>query len=429
MTATDASKIKSTRVVYLVFATLTLLVLGLIYAWSIFAKPIGAEFTDYAPILSQVFQVSMFAFCVSAIFGAALIKKTSAKLTIIVAAVLLGGGFILTALTAGLGSWSLFVFYGIFAGSGCGIAYNAIISLVNPWWPDRIGVASGVMMMGFGISALVFGSLANSVFDSGVPWQSVFFVIAAVGIIVMVALAVVVKPAPAGLGQALGLSGAASVTEATPTQKQNILTTKVFWLYSAWATLSLCGGLTIIGTAAQASAALGLTFGALLVGLISVMNGVARIVNGAIFDKFGLVAVMMVGAVACTASMVLCALGFTLGQPAADGATSPMAFIYVIGAILVAFSYGGVPVMASAYTKQRYDSKIFAKNLGIANLNIASAAIINMVIAAVLGTVYGANATVIFILLAVFAALALVATFIFSSAYKGDLKKIDAELN
>jgi len=428
----SASAIKSKRIVYLVFATLTLLVLGLIYAWSIFAKPIGVDYPEYKGLLGQVFQVSMFAFCVSALFGAQLIKKTSAKLTIIVAAALLGAGFVLTTVGVSLGIWSLFVFYGILAASGCGIAYNAIISLVNPWFPDRIGLASGIMMMGFGVSSLVFASLANAMFTL-VDWQVVFIAIAVVGVIVMVALALVVKPAPKTLGQTLGLSGSAGTIQVTPTQKQSIFKTKVFWLFCIWATIVIACGLTVIGRAAQGADALGVAtvtfegFPALLVGLVSTMNGIGRVINGTVFDKFGLVPVMALAAVCAFIAMALLALSFTVTLP----------FVYIVGAIVVAFPYSAVPVMASAYARQRYNPADFAKNLGIANCNIAVAATMNIAIAFFLGPigdldkVTGApvNDNIVFAILGVLTLVALGAVFAFAKTYKADLAKIKEELS
>jgi OFA family oxalate/formate antiporter-like MFS transporter len=426
----NSAAVGGKRYAYLGFATVTLLILGLLYAWSIFATPINNQFKSYSN-LPSVFQVSMFAFCVSALFGAQLIKRTSAKLTIIVAAIMFAAGFVLTALTAGLGEPTLFVFYGILGASGCGIAYNAIISLINPWFPDKIGLASGIMMMGFGVSSLVFGTIANILFAELGAWQPVFVMIAAAGAVLMILLALVVKPAPADIAARLtGKAAAAAPVAAkhSPTRNQPILTTRVFWLYSGWATLTLVCGLMVIGTARQGAEALGVGillgegFPALLVGLVSTMNGIARVANGAIFDRVGLVPVMLIGAAVAILSMGGLMLAFLAKIPV----------LYVCAAILIAFNYGGVPVMASAYARQRYTAPAFAMNLGIANCNIATGAIINIVVAMVLGPVVadGAatdNAPVIYGVLMVCAILGFIFAALFSKLYKADLQKIREE--
>ncbi|MDR1603776.1 MAG: MFS transporter [Gracilibacteraceae bacterium] len=412
--------IKSRRIFYLIFATATLLVLGLIYAWSIFASPIGKTYPHYGPLLPQVFQVSMFAFCVSALFGAQIIKRASARLAIIIAAALLGIGFVLTAFASGLGAWALFLFYGVFAASGCGIAYNAIISLVNPWFPDKIGFCSGVQMMGFGVSSLVFGSIANAMFGV-MDWSLVFVIIAVVGVAVMVLLAFVVQPAPANLAATLGLKGAVSAAKLSPTKAQGILSTRVFWVYSLWATAVIACGLTVIGTAKQGAEAMGLDpgLGALLVGLISTMNGLSRIINGVIFDRFGLAPVMTLSAVLAIVTMVGLAFSFI---------SATAAFVYIAAAILVAMPYGSVPVMASAYARQRYNAADFAKNLGIANCNIATAAIVNIVIVSLFGSPVGENAPVVYGILAALSVVSLAATFVFRKIYAADLAQIAEEV-
>lgn len=416
-------QIKSKRILYLVFATATLLILGLIYAWSIFAAPIGKTFTDYGPMLPQVFQVSMFAFCLSALGGAQIIRKFSYKAAIILAAILMAVGFVLTAQFAGLGFWALILFYGIFAGSGCGIAYNAIISLVNAWFPDRIGLCSGIMMMGFGISSLVFGTLANAMFGV-MDWTNVFFIIAAVAFVVMICLALVVRPAPKDISTKLGLHSAAAAAKSSSTQNQFILKTKTFWIFAIWATAIVACGLTLIGTAAQGANTLQLNetifvgFGALLVGLVSTMNGVGRIINGAIFDKIGLVPVMILSS--CLA--IACTIGLSFSLALAIGP------LYIAAAILVAMPYGSVPVMSSAFSRQRFGAHNFAMNLGIANCCIAVAALINIIIVLFLGSPAGENGPIIYGILAVLAAIAFVATFVFGKMYKADLASIKKEL-
>lgn len=416
-------QIKSKRILYLVFATVTLLILGLIYAWSIFAVPIGKTFVEYQPVLPQVFQVSMFAFCLSALVGAQVIKRFSAKAAITLAAVLMAVGFVTTALTASMGVWTLFVFYGIFAGSGCGIAYNAIISLVNPWFPDKIGLCSGILMMGFGVSSLVFGSLANAMFGI-MDWTSVFFIIAIAAFVVMLCLAFVVKPAPKDIGVKLGLHDASAEVKVSPTQQQFILKTKVFWLYFVWAVFLVACGLALIGTAAQGADILLLDekiflgFGALLVGLVSTMNGLGRIINGALFDKIGLLPVMLFSSLVA----VLCMVGLSVSLSMVIGP------LYIVAAILVALPYGSVPVMASAFSRQRYGATNFAMNLGIANCAIAAAALLNIIISAVLGSPAGVNGPVIYGILAVCAGVAFGVAFVFGKAYKTDLATIAREL-
>lgn len=418
----DISVIKRKRIVYLVFATATLLVLGLIYAWSIFRVPIGDANPDYKPLLAQVFQVSMFTFCVSALFGAQIFKRVSPRAAIFVAALLLGVGFIVTALCSSFGIWVVFVFYGVFAASGCGIGYNAIISLINPWFPDKTGFCSGVMMMGYGISSLVFGSLANAAF-AVIDWTAVFIIIAIVDVAIMSVLAMVVKTAPADIASKLGMQGVAASTKASPTKNQSILKTKTMWLFAIWSTFLVMCGLVLIGSSGQGAAVLGMaSFAPLMVGLVSTTNGLSRVINGLIFDRFGLLVVMRLSAVLTILTMAGLAIAYGMN----GAGISPV--LYVVSGILAAFPYGSLPVMASAFVRQRYNPAVFANNLGIVNCNIGVGAILNIIIAAFLGAPDAGNGAAVFGILAVLAVVALLSTFVFARSFTSDLKQIAKEL-
>jgi OFA family oxalate/formate antiporter-like MFS transporter len=374
-------------------------------------------------MLGQVFQVSMFAFCLSALFGAQIIRRVSAQFAIRVASILLGVGFVATALCSGFGSWTLVVFYGIVAASGCGIAYNAIITLVNSWFPDRIGFSSGVQMMGMGLASLVFGSVANALFDI-TSWKVVFFAIAVVAFILLMVISLVIKTAPSNINFLIaGTTLHQNADQAfSQTQSQNILRTKVFWLYCVWAIIVIACGLVLIGSAKQGAEAIDprFAYGALFVGLVSACNGFGRLINGALFDRFGLVPVMVIAASVAAVAALGLMFAFAL----------KMLTIYVLAGVLIAFPYSCVPVMASAFARQRYGAEAFAKNLGIANLNASAAALFNIGIVTVLGPIGNmTNDGIIYGLLAAMAVMALLLIVWFNRAYKKDLAQIQKELS
>lgn len=100
---------------------------------------------------------SMCFFCLGGFAGGLLGKRIGCRLSLLLAAVLAGFGFYLASRLKGQ-IVILYLSYGVMAGFGIGISYNIIISTISAWFPDRKGLCSGVLMMGFGASAYGIGA-------------------------------------------------------------------------------------------------------------------------------------------------------------------------------------------------------------------------------------------------------------------------------
>ena len=165
------------RWLYLVLGTVALLFAGVIYAWSILKAPLAAEFGWSASALSLNFTLTMCCFCLGGMLGGLLNRRLGLRPACVISACLASAGFLIAS---GMGSriGILYFSYGIMAGLGIGIAYNCIISTVNAWFPDKKGLSSGVLMMGFGASALVIGSLADAIIQNpALGWRVAFRII------------------------------------------------------------------------------------------------------------------------------------------------------------------------------------------------------------------------------------------------------------
>ena len=172
----------------------------------------------------------------------------------------------------------LYVCYGVLGGTGVGFSYNSVISTMNKWFPDKPGLASGIMMMGFGLGALILGSVATSLVAS----KGVFTTFMILGIIIFVVLVVgslfIKNPeAPKGEG------GAAPALEGMTTGE--MLKTSSFWIFIIWCIIANSAGLMVINSAAS----IAIAFGApAIVGMVvSVFNGAGRVIIGGVFDKLG----------------------------------------------------------------------------------------------------------------------------------------------
>ena len=364
------------RWIYLGTGTVTLLFLGLIYAWSIFRTPFGELFPEWSiSQLSLTFTVSMIFFCLGGFAGGVLSKKLSIRTRLLIPAAMLFIGFFAVSTVKpedpAASLTMLYVFYGVFGGGGVGIAYNGVIGTLNRWFPDKVGLASGIMLMGFGLGGLVLGSVVNSMIGS-MGILAVFRILAIVICAVCVLAAFIIKApgeediarfsAPAGNSRPEAGADAKNYTAA------EMLRTARFWIFTIWAILLNSAGLLVINSAASISVAYGGT--AVLGMIVSLFNGAGRIIAGNNFDRHG----RKMSTIVNTAFMLGAGILLTLG-----GMSGKYIFI-LCGLVFVGLAYGGCPTITSAYINRAFGPVNFPTNFSIANFSLIPAATIGPMI-------------------------------------------------
>ncbi len=413
MSDLSTSQIKSKRVLYLALSTLTLLFLGLIYAFSMFAGPMCTTFGLEKSAVGLTFNIMMITFCFGAVLGSQIERKVGVRNTLFVAAALFFCGFAGTGMFGNGSITVIYLCYGVLGGLGVGIGYNSVVATTNVWFPDKVGFSSGVLMMGFGLGSLILGTLSVNL----APALGLGTVFTAIGIItafVVVVLACTLRRPPADI-VALMAPEKVSATGYDPGDEDKALKTSTFYVYWVWAIVVIAIGLATIGNCASDAQAVGLDagFATLLVGLVSTCNGLARVVIGLIYDKTNVKVTMLVdgliAAVACA-----CIIGaFTTGISA----------LYVVGAFCCGFCYGGVPVVASAFARQRFGSKNYPLNLSLANFAITFGSILNIVVQGAVGGVD--NRLAVFMVMGVLSLVAVFDVLPFSKKWNSDMKMLE----
>lgn len=360
------------RWLYLGVATISTLFLGLIYAWSLFRAPFSEVFKTWTVAqMSMTFTISMIMFCLGGLIGGQLGKKFGVKMRILIAAVLLlVGFFMVSTLNPADASGSLmklYIFYGIFGGGGVGIGYNAVITTITKWFPDKVGLASGIMLMGFGLGGLALGSVVTK-FIAGIGIFSTFKLLAIAIFVVLLVAAIIIKAPEAPTAGASKTAAADDNTHHYTSAE--MMKTSRFWIFFLWAIALNSAGLMVINSAANISVAYG---GSAVLGMIvSLFNGAGRIVAGNNFDRFG----------RKTSSIVNNIFMIIAGALLIAGGVSHSLILVVIGLIFVGLSYGGTPTITSAYVNKAFGAKYFATNFSIANFSLIPAAIIGPIISA-----------------------------------------------
>ena len=90
-----------------------------------------------------------------------------------------------------------YICYGVIGGIGLGIGYITPVSTLVKWFPDKRGLATGMAIMGFGFSALIFGPVMQYLFDN-LGISNAFYVLGVIYMVLILASAFYIQKPPQG---------------------------------------------------------------------------------------------------------------------------------------------------------------------------------------------------------------------------------------
>ena len=353
------------RWVYAIVGVIVLLFAGLVYAWSVLSTPIAAEFADWSKAqLSMTFTIVMIMFCIGSLLCGLLTGKLSAKMAVRIGAVLFLLGFFLASRTQSLAM--LYIGFGVLCGLSSGLCYNAVMSTMVRWFPDRPGLISGVLLMGFGGGSFIIGKLYQAWTPAEIGgWRASFLVM---GIIIFVVLAICsfffVAPGADFVAPAAKNSKAAVKIAGKEYKPLEMVKKPSFWLYYVWAIALSAAGLALISQASgvvwEASASQTAGAVATIVGLISICNALGRVLFGGMYDKYGrslsmqLVNILFI----ITSGVLILALA------------AKSVVVVIIGFILGGLAYSGITPTNSAFCRAYYGPANYPVNFSLINSNL-----------------------------------------------------------
>ena len=289
VTGVSAQSTTSTRWIQLVLGLIAMMSISSPqYVWTLFTKPLqetlGAQLSAIQVTFTLVIVLQTF---LSPLQGY-LVDRFGARLLIAAGCLLSGLGWITAAYATSL--TGLYLTYGLFCGIGTGIVYVGIVGLMVRWFPDRRGLATGVVAAGYGFGAILTTFPIDSMMkESGYQHTLVVFgiILGLVGAAAALAMrsptADDVLPPPSVLTSSKG---------ATPDQ---MLRSKVFYLMFVMMTMMSTGGLMIISQFAAFSRDFGVAsvtvFGLAALPLALTVdrltNGLTRPFFGWVSDRIG----------------------------------------------------------------------------------------------------------------------------------------------
>ena len=269
------------------------LCLGSIYSWSVFVAPLAAHFT--AALGREVtagevllpFSVFLAFFAIAMPLAGKYIERYGPRKVTVAGGLLTGLGWLLASTATSVEA--LYVVYGVIGGLGVGIAYGAPVAVAARWFPDRRGLAVGLTLLGFGVSAFVTANAAGALIAAyGVMTTFAIFGVALAAVLVIAALPLRFPPAgwhPAGWSAPAPGTGTAPACEC---DRRAMLRTGTFYGLFACYFVGCLAGLTAISIAKPVGtevAGVDAGLATLLVGFFAIFNGAGRPAFGGLADR------------------------------------------------------------------------------------------------------------------------------------------------
>ncbi len=263
---------------------------ALLYAYSVFVKPLQAEFGWGRADTILAFAIACLVFGLTTFPAGRLSDKYGPKKVVLTGGVILGIGLVMTAFIQT--KIQLYICYGVVASFGGGLIYLPPIATVPKWWPDRKALATGFAVVGLGLGSFIMAPLATWIIEN-YGWRMVF-ITTGIGMSLMaIVSAFCLKVPPVGWlpegfrpAESSGDSQDAQCRDYTFSETYKSLP---FWmLYFAF----FCGafaGLMVIGNIAAHAKDQGLTayMASWAASFLGVANAVVRIAIGGVADRIG----------------------------------------------------------------------------------------------------------------------------------------------
>ncbi|MBM9615547.1 OFA family MFS transporter [Desulfobulbus rhabdoformis] len=305
----------------------------LLYAFSVFIKPLMKEFGWTVPEVALAFAIICLIFGLVTFPAGRFSDKIGPRNVVLFGGILMAFGFFMVStikpptpeeLAAGASSkkqlYQLYLYFSIIAGFGGGCVYLPPIATAPKWWPDRRALATGFTVVGLGLGSFIMAPLATGMinyFGSALP---VFKYVGIALAVLVVGSAICLKNPPAGYKPA-GWNPPAPPAGAKETRDytyEEAKSTPQFWLL--WLAY-FCGsfaGLMCIGLIAKhgidamslayrakegldaaatipEEAAKGIAMAAAgAPSALAITNALVRVMVGPIVDKYGTKAIFVV---------------------------------------------------------------------------------------------------------------------------------------
>lgn len=362
--------ISKRRWLVLLFACLTNLCLGSVYAWSVFAAPMGEYLGTITGTgittadLAIVYTVANSVGPITMISGGWINDRFGPKKVILTGGVMFGCGMILAGLSTSVGM--LMVTYGLLGGLGLGMAYGCTISCCVKFFPDKRGLIGGLTTAAYGFSSVLLPPMINLLVEK-VQVKMAFILVGITFLVIISVSSLFMFSCPDGFvpeGWKAPEKQAGGQKEKDKDWKE-MLKSPIFYLMILLLMSGAFSGMMIIS---QASAVgmemIGLSVAAagIAVSVLALFNSFGRILAGFLSDKIGRVQTLTLAcflSVGGNVLLYLCGKGDLI--------------LFYIGISIVGICFGAFMGVFPGFTADQFGAAHNSVNYGIMFIGFAMA--------------------------------------------------------
>ena len=280
---------------------------GTVYAWSFFQTMLVRQMGWTHTQTAWAFSIAIFSLGVSAAWAGSMLPRLGPRILALAGSIMFSGGYLIAGAALQFDLVPLFYLgYGVIGGAGIGFGYVTPVATVAKWFPDRKGLATGIVVMGFGVGAFLLskGLAPFLIVGTAGALPLVFFWLGIIFACILIPCSLLLSDPPASASP--GAGNRTSLRDAEPQSARTYLGTTQFVIMWTVFFFNIAAGISVISFQSEllqevwglADPSIEPTtlaaYGATLIAVSSLCNGVGRLFWGLLSDRLGRAAVFRI---------------------------------------------------------------------------------------------------------------------------------------
>ena len=150
---------ETNRWIYIFLGIIIMMFLGTVYSYSVFRVSLENKLNIGSVESGMPYMFALAFYALFMFLSGKHIEKYKPRKLILLGGLLVSLGWILSSFSTNI--IMLTISYGCIGGAGVGISYGVLMNVTAKWFPDKKGLAVGLILVGFGLSPLVTAPLVR----------------------------------------------------------------------------------------------------------------------------------------------------------------------------------------------------------------------------------------------------------------------------